>query len=251
MVTIPGKRKPRIYERKAIVEGLAIVPPLVTGIVAAKINYSDPAKKTLGLFLFGGAAWLVIASIIKVMHAHSQDREQKHKQDYDGLRAALRVVFSAIARRVELTDHESGMLRITMHRVVPSTKPGAASEELEQLVPYVGGPGGRPGRKFSIRSGIIGKAVREKAPLVASRRSDDYDKFVAELIRDWAFTETDAREVRPDRRAWMAVPILGRHASVVGVVFLDSSDADVFREEIREIVVDACVGIASYIDETY
>lgn len=228
-----------------------MVPPVITGAVAAQANISDPGKRTLGWWLAGAIVWLAVTSILKVLSAHTQDREEKRGQDYEGLLGAVHVLHSMVRSRMGHQNPNEGRLRVTVHRVVPHEKKKGTAEELEQLLPYVGGRGSHPGRTFSIRSGIIGKAVREKAAFAASRQSDDYDTFIEELVRNWSYTEEDARALSPDRRSWMAVPVFGSKSSVVAVVYLDSSEREFFGGEIRQLIVEACGGIAAYINETY
>ncbi|HEX8242130.1 MAG TPA: hypothetical protein VF541_01495 [Longimicrobium sp.] len=252
MTTIPGRRRPRFYERKTVVELLAIVPPVLTAAVAAAINLRDPSKRTFGWLLVGGIGWLAVASVVKVLHAHAQDREQKRRDDYDGLRGALHVLYGLVGTRAAIGPRDHGRLRITIHRVVQPAAKGGAAEELEQVLPYLGGAGSGPGRRFSIRSGVIGKAVRVKAAVAASRASEDYEQFLVELVRDWAYTEHDARQLSPDRRAWMAVPVFDPKGAVVAaVVYLDSNSTDFFTPELREVILEACSGIATYVHEVY
>lgn len=249
---IPGPKRDRLYEKKGFVEAIAILPPLVTAAVGAAVNVRDPARRTLGVWLAAATVWLLAASVIKVLHALAQDRDRKRTQDYDGLAAALEVLHSTVRGRTGLGPHGDGMLRVTIHRVVPARKKGRAPQELEQLLPYVGArsPGGK-GRTFSIRSGIIGRAVREKAAIAATRVSEDYEAFLGELIRDYAYTEEDARALSPDRRSWMAVPILGNRDAPIAVVYLDSALPEFFTAEVQQLVMDACRGIAVYTREAY
>jgi len=252
MAIPPASTEQRFYEKKAPVEAISVVPPIIVGAVTAAVNILDPAKRTFGWILVGGIVWLALGSVAKVLHASAQDREQKQKLEHGGLRGALYVLHAAVMAHVGRKSENDRVLRITVHRVVPPAKKGAP-EELEQLVPYVGtgGGGADAGRTFSIRSGIIGKAVREKAPFAASRRTDDFELFIQELVREWAYTEHDARKLSPDRRAWMAVPIFGHKRDVVAVVFLDSNDPEFFRPDVQTFVVEACEALATYIHEAY
>ena len=250
MTSIPGRRRQRFYERKTVVELLAVVPPVVMGAVTAAINLRDPDKRPDGWLLAAAIGWLVIASVVRVLHARSQDREQRRREEYDGLLGALHVLYAAVSARTGIDRHD-GRLRVTIHRVVPPSGKRKAAEELEQLLPYVGGPGSDAGRRFSIRSGVIGKAVREKSVFAASRRSEDYEQFLSELVRDWAYTEADARQLSPDRRAWMAVPIFSPKAEVVGVTYLDSNQTGFFTPELQQLIFGACGGIATYVKEVY
>jgi hypothetical protein len=251
MGTILGLRKERFYEKKYVVELTAVLPPLVTAAVGALVNLDDPAIRTLGWWLAGATAWLALASALKVLHAAVQDKERKRSKDYDGLRGALCVLYETVRRGAELSAVGDGTLRVTIHRVAWPARKGAGAEELEQLLPYIGGTGGAPGRTFSIRAGVVGKAAREKRAVVVRRESEVYPDFVRELVRIWAYTEEEARAVSSDRYAWMAVPILGADLAVTAVVYLDSSIPGFFTADIQQLVGNACSGVATYIVETY
>lgn len=251
MVRIPGPQKERFYEKKYIVELIAILPPLVTAAVGAMVSLADPAKRTLGWWLVGATAWLALASAVKVLHAAVQDRQRTRVEEYDGLRGALCVLYEAVRRGAGLVQVGDGTLRVTIHRVVQPRTGGASAEELEQLLPYIGGTGGAPGRKFSVRAGVIGKAAREKRAVVVRRQSDSYPGLVSELVRDWAYTEDEARAVTPDRQAWMAVPILGADLAVAAVVYLDASVPGFFTADVQQLIGNACSGVATYIVEVY
>lgn len=251
MGNIPAPRKERFYEKKYVVELIAMLPPLVTAAVGALINLADPAKRTLGWWLAGATGWLTLASLVKVLHAAAQDRERKHSRDYDGFFGALCILYEAVRQSAGLDTVGDGTLRVTIHRVVPPKKRHAIAEHLEQLLPYVGGRGGAAGRKFSIRSGVIGKAARGKAPFSSTRKSDGHPDFVKELIHDWCYTEEDARSVTPDRQSWMAVPVLMTNGTVGVVVSLDSSIPGFFTDEVQAIVLGCCGGINAYIAEAY
>jgi putative methionine-R-sulfoxide reductase with GAF domain len=205
----------------------------------------------MGWWLVAGAVWMVGASAGKVLHARAQDRERKRAGDYEGLHAALQVLFAAVCAtaRVGRQEQATGRLRATIHRVVPNGK--HPPEELEQLLPYVGGPGDLPGRRFSIRSGIIGKAARRRSAVVAARGNADHEGFIAELVHEWAYTDHDARKLTPDRHAWMAVPILNSDGAPVAVVYLDSRDPDFFSEAAQPRILTACDGIRTYTVEAY
>lgn len=251
MGNIPGPQKERFYEKKYVVELIAVLPPLITAAVGALVSLTDPTKRTLGWWLAGATAWLALASGVKVLHAATQDRERKRSKDYDGLRGALCVLYETVRREAGLNAIGDGTLRVTIHRVMWPARKGTGAEELEQLLPYIGGTGGAPGRKFSIRAGVIGKAAREKRAVVVRRESEVYPDFVRELVRIWAYTEEEARAVSADRHAWMAVPILGADLAVAAVVYLDSSIPGFFTADTQQLVSNACSGVATYIVETY
>lgn len=248
---IPGRKKDRFYEKKLVVESAATLPPLVTAAVGAVLNARDPDKRTLGWWLAGATVWLVLASVIKVLHAAAQDRDRKRVEDYDGLRGALCVLYETVRRAAGVETTGDGTLRVTIHRVVLPEKKGVAAETLEQLLPFIGGKGGPAGRTFSIRSGVIGQAAREKAAVAVNRESQGHPEFVQELIRDWAYTEEDARDISSDRQAWMAVPIVIANSEVTAVVSLDSSIRGFFTDQVQHVVIGCCKGMTDYIVEVY
>jgi len=248
---IPGRRLDRWFEKKAVIEALATVPPVLAAAIGALTSLSDPRTQVMGWWLAAGVVWLVGASTAKVLHARTEDRERKRVDDYEGLRAALQMLFAAVCHTAgfERDDQDSGKLRATMHRVVPNGE--NPPEQLEQLLPYVGGPGEPPGRRFSTRTGIIGKAARLNAPIVAARESADHQQFVKELVWGWAFPEHEARRVSSDRHAWMAVPINGATHVTVAVVYLDSKDRDFFSDAVQGTVLAMCDALQRYITEAY
>jgi hypothetical protein len=252
MTGIPARKKRRIWERKAVVEGAGTVPPIIVTAVSGTINLFKPETHGLGLVLIGAAGWLLIASLIKILGAYAQDKEQKRQDDYEGLQGALYTLYGVAVSSVEMSGGSAAGLRATLHRVEIPEKKGVPPETLEQLLPYVGGMGGPAGRTFSVRSGIVGKAVREKTTIAASRQSEDYQEYLADLVRDWAYTEEEARSLTSDRWSWLAVPIFGTDSrTVLAVAYLDSSERDLFTKEVRELVYGACQGIAAYIAEVY
>jgi hypothetical protein len=251
MGNIPGPQKERFYEKKYVVELVAVLPPLVTAAVGALVNLADPAKRTLGWWRSCATAWLALASGVKVLHAAAQDRQRKRVEDYDGLRGALCVLYEVVRRAAGVENAGDGSLRITIHRVMLPAEKGTTDGNLEQLLPYVGGAGGRARRTFSIRCGVIGLAVRKKAPATAKRKRSEHSDFVKELVADWGYTEEEAGSVTADRQAWMAVPIFSGHGTVGAVVSLDSSIPGFFTKAVQRIVGNACGGIAAYIQEVY
>jgi hypothetical protein len=259
---IHGLRRRAFYERKWLVEAVAAGPPFIGATYTAyKAWYASNAPVDPGatiaatsgvdpIILGGACAWLLLASVIKVLAAKAQDTKEDLAKGHDGLLATLHVVYSVVAHQGKLTTPEQRKsLRVTFHRVLP---PLENSEHIEHIVPYVGGSGSEPGRKFSIRSGITGRAIREKAVFVMSRQNEKYEDYMDELVREWSYTEADAKKMTTDRFSAMAVPVRGRGQDVLGVVYLDCSSKDFFAsDEMQQAVVAACVGVTDYIGERY
>lgn len=251
MSQIPGPKRLRFYERKWVVEGIAVVPALLAALVGAVLSLTDPDpfKKQLGWLLLLGALWLAVASVVKVLGAYAQDRAQQLSQDYDGLQGAVQVLHAMLAKQLDLPPND-GSLRITLHRVVFLQRVAQPPQELEQILAYVGGPGGGAGRRFSIRSGITGRVARDGVPYVFTRQGNDYEAFVSEMVAEWGYTREEATNLTRDRQTSMAVPILGQQG-VIGVVYLDSNRRDVFSPQVQTLVIDGCSGIAAYVDLKY
>lgn len=155
MGSIPEARSPRFYEKKWIVEAAAVFPPIVAMGVAAATNLMAPAggKGKLGWALLTAVTWLIVASIIKVANAYSQDRKQESKLEYDGLKGALYALHNSVAEYLGFSDEEkrNEKLRVTILRAVPSSKPGRDPEEMEQLLPHRG-----PGCRRAARHPALG-----------------------------------------------------------------------------------------------
>jgi len=249
---IPDRKGDRWYEKKAVIEALATVPPVLAAAIGALISLAQRQQRAFGWWLLAGAVWLIGASVAKVLHARAQDRERKRSDEHDGLRAALHVLFTTVCRMAGIAEEQrtAGRLRLTIHRVVTRGK-SDPPEELEQLLPYMGGPGSPPGRRFSIRSGIIGAVARRKSAMVAVRGCAEHEGFVGELMRDWAYTEDDARRLTPDRHAWMAVPLVNGNGTTVAVVYLDSREPQFFTDPVQDLVLAICAGINAYTLEVY
>lgn len=243
---IPDRETRRWFHRKSVSEAFTVGPPVLVATATGLLNLQDPARRTLGAWLLFGAAWLLLGNTFKVAQAHKQDRERKASGEYDGLRAALHILHDSVCA---LSEREGG-LRVAIHRVVYQGQSNTP-EEIEQLLPYVGGDGGGPGRRFSIRSGILGRATREQKMIAVSRQSDDPETFMAELVSSWGYTAQEARDVRSDRRSWCAVPILDLKQNTTAVIFLDSTLPDYFTDGLQDLIAAACLGITTYIRERY
>lgn len=243
---IPDRKVERWLDRKAVVEALTVIPPVVAAAVTGLIATREPAKRPFGLVLLAAAAWLLAASLVKVVHAHRQDRDHQRSDEHDGLRAVLYALHELIS-----TIRGEGQLRVTLHRVVMRRK-GREAEELEQILPYIGGPGRNAGRTFSIRAGIIGRAAREQKLIAASRAHRDPEAFVADLVRTWGYTVAEARELSADRMSWCAVPLLDKKKQTIAVVYLDSNLPDYFTDDdTQDLIAAVCLGLTNYITERY
>jgi hypothetical protein len=247
-----GIKTKAFYEKKWFLEFISAGPPAVAALVAAVKTSGEQGIPTwVAIAALLGFSWLLLTSIAKVMLAARQDAAEDDLRNHDGLRAALHVLHSTVSKAGGLESEEKDRcLRVTFHRVVP---PLDNCDHIEQIVPYVGGGGNGSGRKFHIRSGITGRAIRDNAPYVMDRESDSFDEYKKQLITDWGYTEADARGFTSDRFSLMAIPVTSKGGqAVLGVIYLDCSKKKFFSSEIvKEAVLSGCVGVARYTGERY
>lgn len=249
---IHGVGKTKFWERKWVIELVSVGPPFLVAVAAVVREYSVDVDLGLVFWLAVGACmWLLAASVLKVLHAKRQDAKEEAHRNHEGLRAALHVLHRVVTHCGGIPEDEAERsLRVTFHRVVP---PLEKAEEIEQIVPYVGGRGDGEGRKFPIRAGITGKAIREDAVFVMSRRSESYEDYKKELVSDWHYTDNDVKNVTSDRFSAIAIPVRALNKrDVLGVIYLDSNKKDFFTSsELQAAVVNACSGIVNYVGERY
>lgn len=249
---IHGIKRKGFYERKWFSELLSAGPPAIGACVASFKAYHEVS---LPPWVFWGAVisfvWLFIASVVKVAVGVKQDKADDEARSHDGLRGALHVLHASVAKAGGLSNEEKDQcLRVTFHRVVP---PLDDCDDIEQITPYVGGSWNGAGRKFRIRSGITGKAIRDNAVFTMDRQSESFEDYKRQLISDWGYTEADARTFTSDRFSLMAVPVTstGGHA-VLGVVYLDCRNKNFFASEaVQSAVLNGCAGIVRYTGERY
>ena len=116
--------------------------------------------------------------------------------------------------------------------------------QLQQITEYVGDTytgakrGRKAGRVFPAQSGIIGKALREKATFIARRTFPDYESFIREMMTEWNYTELDARELNPAVNSWLAIPILSVDDVVEAVLYVDSNGLEFFTQERVDLLLD-------------
>ena len=224
-------------------------------MIVALVGVITSTAQSVVPWLLVGAIWLLLASAVKVLHGREADKEASSKKNHEGLVAALHVV-QALAGHICAIKKEDldTTVRVTFHRIVPLEKAPddlGQAEEIEQLVNYVGGNADGVGRRFSIRSGITGAAIRGNTPIWCERVNSDAAAYVKELKEQWAYTEHDAKKMSTDRFSCYAVPILHGNRTL-GVVFMDSDKAQLFAgAEVQQTILVACGGINRYVGERY
>lgn len=248
MANIPGVKSRSWYDQQWIAEVIASVPAIIAAFIGVASAHHDPkvSQNVYGWFVFA-AVWLCFGTAWKIRQARKQDREKAQQESPDGLAGCTNVLYRLLKELFHLgipADTRDGVLRITIHRLVQTRREGE-EPSLEQVLPYVGGQGGPAGRRFSVKSGIVGRVIREALAgntdgLAVQRQDDDYDAFISDLRNVWGYTDTEARALTPDRQAWMAIPMFDAQKSVIGVVYLDSNRKDIFTQEAQTLIIYAC-----------
>ncbi len=240
----------KVLRQKWLIELVGAVPPLIVAAIGAYQLHQSPATATLGYWAGGAAGWLLLAALLKTMHARELDKDALAKRDHDGLKAAMFVVHACAGKACGLDPNRPEDIRVTFHGVVP---PLDNPQHIEQLVPYAGGDGGGEGRRFSVRSGITGRCIRTKQLYTMHRPDDDVDTYRQQLEADWGYTHADVVNLSTDKMSCMAVPVLdasGKHA--LGVIYLDSVHQNLFEsEDAQDAIFRACGGVAKYVSERY
>lgn len=244
---IPGVEKPPLLYRKWVVELLSSVPVMAGATFAAYKNWDDAV---VGYALAAVAIWAAGSSVIKIAVARRQDQQESPETTHEGLYAAISTLHSAVTYWCDKGDGQDLDIRATFHRVVP---PLDDPSEIQQIIPYIGGDGDGSGRRFSLNTGITGKAIRDLEPYILSSNAKDELELRASLVTDLGYTRPQAKKVSPGRYSAIAVPVIdksGQH--VLGVIYLDSLGRHVFdEEEITQMILRICDSIGDFVTKRY
>lgn len=242
LVKVPTRKVLALWERRALQAGLTGLGGILAGAMKVVPDAMRNDWSVTTTLAAAGSFVALVGAAIGTFKAHAEDSLQADPQDelrpfYAFTFTLHRVLLEHYRKTTGKDDGGSkDFLRITIH--------GVEDDQLTMALEYVGGDGGKSGRKFSARTGVIGKAVLQKSSIFAARKSESEADFRRELVDDYNCTQQEAHEYRADRRSWGAVPIMVDDI-VVAVVFLDSSSADFFASN-REIIQAACAGLAAY-----
>jgi hypothetical protein len=250
---IPGVKKAPWYDSELLIESVANVPPAVALFLTAAQVFSDPKKpRWIGAVAVVVGVWLLAAGVLKALRGHQKDKKRAQLESPADLTGCAQVLLAVLKSHCGFTEGDPRKVRITIHRVVTPEGTGVAPQWLEQVIPYVGYDGGEPGRRFPIGSGIIGRVARDHSAYSASWDGTNSHAFIEESVKEWGFTRQQAEDNVTWRRSWFGVPISGRgEKDTIGVVFLDSSEPNLFTPEVQGVIVSACFGVAAYITERY
>lgn len=221
---LPGAQQKRFWQKKWPREVLFNGPPIIVAGSAAVKSWREPLFDQW-MFGFATAAciWLALATIVRVATAHAEDQKNGPDVVHEGLYAAVSTVHTMLSEWCHKRNC-GGDIRATFHRVVPP-----------------------------IHTGITGRAIRNKKPLVMSSQHGTEEQLRTELVQEWGYTESEARKLGPGRYSAMAIPVLDRSGQYpIGVIYLDSSDRSLFeRNDVVEIVGAGTKAISHFVTQRY
>lgn len=256
MVSIPGVRKTSFFQRKWMVELLILVSGSIGAMVTVWKLILDPKTVQLAWWAGGSSLLLLLGSLLRVYQARTEDAEKERVHDHEGLHGAVHVMHAVVAAEIGIAAGGEDTLRITVHRVVPGQGATAESpDEIEQLLPYVGGTGGGAGRRFPIRAGVSGRAARSGKVIRMHLESDSQEAMRNNMV-EWGFTVADAKSLTQGRMSYMAIPIHSsandlRAENVIAIIYLDSNRKNAFTDDVSQLALKAAIGFFEYFNVRY
>lgn len=245
---IPTARRKKWWAKKWFRECIYNGPPIIFGIV---MLYRIPAESTSSIRSWALAAiiWLIIASVLRVATAASDDKKEEPDVVHEGLYAAVATLHAVLSHYCQQVGC-GGEMRATFHRVVP---PLSNPTKIEQIIPYVGWNDPGTAREFSINTGITGHAIRSTTPTVMSSNSVNEQDHRRELVKEWGYTDIQARSLTSGRYSAAAIPVLDSSGHrTLGVIYLDSSEREIFdREDVRQILGVGSDAISDFVTKRY
>lgn len=247
---IPGVGRKTLWQKKWLRECLFSLPP---GAIALLGIWRFSAQPDVDRHFWWAsvfiAVWLALGLAMKIRIAALEDAKEEPDVMHEGVYAALGTLRASISHLC-MERGFTGDIRATFHRVVP---PLDEPEKIEQIIPYVGSQDDGMGRVFLISTGITGRAIRRQTPITMSSMARSDAEHRASLVEDWGYTEAQARALSPGRISAVALPVLdvtGRH--VLGVIYLDSSERDIFEgPDIQQMLMITCDAVSDFVTQRY
>lgn len=146
-------------------------------------------------------------------------------------RLDVRSRYETVRHLLDLLDSllpaAKGDARCTYH--VPVRRILRKPKYMRQAFDYVP-KGGGGGRRFSIEKGIIGKAFTMGGPRVENFATGQ--EYRERMQLEYGYTEREMGERTPDRRSYLAYPVVeGGTENVLGVLYFDSNVCQAFRKD--------------------
>lgn len=235
MLQIPQVRPGKWRLRDAFLDLVGCGCAFGAGALGAINSYASKGSEILfyGSLVF--AAIALVAGSIRFRRSLAKENRYEPLQEPREIAGWARGCYDLLDSKHGLSKN---VVRFTVYRVVTDRRM-ESPDTLEQLISYVGGEGGPPGRIMSARAGVIGVAARSGQPISASRRADDLGAFRREMVRFWGYTSEETRAASPDRWSFFACPILEMEdGPAVAVVYFDSGTRLFFEDHtVQESII--------------
>lgn len=254
MIQLPDVKPSRWRVRDAFLDALAGFSAFGAAILAALRLYGSPGNRTYFMVAMTLAAIALVASVIKAVRSVAKEHRYEPLREPKEIAGWASGCYKLLDDTVDPSvNFNAGDVRLTVYRVVYD-KHRIEPEGLQQIISYVGGSGGPPGRTVSARSGIIGVCSRLAEVIVAGRESaDDIEAFRHEMIERWGYTAQEARNLSPDRWSFMACPLTETEdGPVIAVIYLDAKVKQLFEiEAVQESVIRQSGLLAEIVRKCY
>ena len=201
-------------------------------------------------FSIASALVLVVLLVVSILEFVFADYWTERRYPYDterklalleerlGINAviSLRDKLERTIRAFEACDRRC--ISGTVHLIVELTASAESIERrgLMQLTDYVGERGGQKGRITTLEKGIIGRCARTGTRETVN--FSDEDDYLRRMIREFGFSESEARSHTKSARSYLAQPLVSKEGITIGVLYFFSTEVQVFPIAAREADLD-------------
>jgi hypothetical protein len=192
--------------------------------------------KPLRPFRFFGAEFVLDEDLHKDANEAVSNYRRQAAREYDS-----RVDANRLDEKFEklMEEHVRSAVKKFPSRATIHVPDFLFTESLYQLLDYYPEGGGR-GRTWSQRLGIIGLAWRSGE----SQFHDDPSVEIEELIKTWGMTRREALSKGREKKSFAAILIKDASNTPVGVLYMDSTEANDLVDESGREAIDRLLNIA-------
>jgi hypothetical protein len=244
------------YGPRSLVSSIGFIDScvgLLTAVIGglATVSMFDEHHPVMGVVAVLATVAAIVLLFVRIVR---QYRDEVQRDNPHALEGCIHTVWTLLKQSADARS-PGARIRGTIHVPV-----GVGIEQvLLQVVDYVGDERKRKssaGRKFPVHCGVIGQAFCTGEMAFGERKNDNYNKYLDELVKDWAYTQDQALELDKDANSWLAIPIVRRPGNSTSftvdcIVYFDSTSRGFFDDEKLALAVSSCAGITHFIDQYY
>lgn len=258
---------PGFWKRNRWLPDLPLAIIAILGAIAAGIKscidlgmHADLAKRAdqappndWGVWLSWMAAlFIAIHYAFKLVAAHRDGKAAIDNEKPDALFGACCVLRAAILKDFGL-DNSIDIVRVCVYRVC--VRRNGKASELERVTPY--SCGGQPdlklrGTLIPTTYGVVGRAARTGDPWIYNRSAENIVDHWKHMVDDFGYDLADAKTLNHTRWSYLAIPLKDGSGRVDSVVYIDSSEKNLFTDEsVSNRVAGLCEGVTHFIDSRW